>query len=146
MQPGRRWSEGLHQAIEAKEKVRIEKETRAVASITFQNYFRFYEKLSGMTGTALTSKEEFFKVYGLDVVVVPTHRAINRKDLNDLIYQTEKGKLQAVAQKVKELHSTGQPVLIGTVSIEKNEFVLCISRTSRCSSYSSQRKESRKRR
>ncbi len=123
LQPGRRWSEGLHQAIEAKEKVRIEKETRAVASITFQNYFRFYEKLSGMTGTALTSKEEFFKVYGLDVVVVPTHRAINRKDLNDLIYQTEKGKLQAVAQKVKELHSTGQPVLIGTVSIEKNELL-----------------------
>ncbi|KKQ19418.1 MAG: Protein translocase subunit SecA [Candidatus Nomurabacteria bacterium GW2011_GWC2_36_9] len=90
MQPGRRWSEGLHQAIEAKEGVKIEKETRAVASITFQNYFRFYKKLSGMTGTAETSREEFFKVYGLNVIVVPTHREINRKDLNDLIYQTEK--------------------------------------------------------
>ncbi len=123
MQPGRRWSEGLHQAIEAKEGVKIEKETRAVASITFQNYFRFYEKLSGMTGTAETSKEEFFKVYGLDVVVVPTHRPINRKDHNDLIYQTEKAKLNAVAEKVKELHAKGQPVLIGTVSIEKNELL-----------------------
>lgn len=123
MQPGRRWSEGLHQAIEAKEGVKIEKETRAVASITFQNYFRFYKKLSGMTGTAETSKEEFFKVYGLNVIVVPTHRPINRKDQNDLIYQTEKSKLLAVAEKVKELHSKGQPVLIGTVSIEKNELL-----------------------
>ncbi len=123
MQPGRRWSEGLHQAIEAKEGVKIEKETRAVASITFQNYFRFYKKLSGMTGTAETSKEEFFKVYGLNVVVVPTHRDINRKDHNDLIYQTEKAKLLAVAGRVKELHQKGQPVLIGTVSIEKNELL-----------------------
>ncbi len=123
LQPGRRWNEGLHQAIEAKEGVTVEKETRAVASITFQNYFRFYEKLAGMTGTALTSKEEFFKVYGLDVVAIPTHRPVNRKDLNDLIYQTEKGKLQAVAEKVKELHANGQPVLIGTVSIEKNELL-----------------------
>jgi len=123
LQPGRRWSEGLHQAIEAKEGVKIEKETIAVASITFQNYFRFYKKLSGMTGTAETSKEEFLKVYGLDVVVVPTHRGINRKDYNDLIYQTEKSKLLAVAEKVKELHNTGQPVLIGTVSIEKNELL-----------------------
>lgn len=123
MQPGRRWSEGLHQAIEAKEGVKIEKETRAVASITFQNYFRFYKKLSGMTGTAETSKEEFFKVYGLNVIVVPTHREINRIDKNDLIYQTEKAKLLAVAQTVKELHKKGQPVLIGTVSIEKNELL-----------------------
>jgi len=123
LQPGRRWSEGLHQAIEAKEGVKIEKETRAVASITFQNYFRFYEKLAGMTGTAETSKEEFFKVYGLNVVVVPTHRSINRKDHNDLIYQTEKAKLKAVALKVKTLHTKGQPVLIGTVSIEKNELL-----------------------
>ena len=123
MQPGRRWSEGLHQAIEAKEGVKIEKETRAVASITFQNYFRFYKKLSGMTGTAETSKEEFFKVYGLNVVVVPTHREINRMDKNDLIYQTEKAKLLAVSQMVKDLHSKGQPVLIGTVSIEKNELL-----------------------
>jgi preprotein translocase subunit SecA len=123
LQPGRRWSEGLHQAIEAKEGVKIEKETRAVASITFQNYFRFYEKISGMTGTAETSKEEFLKVYGLDVVVVPTHRPINRKDYNDLIYQTEKSKLLAVASRVKDLHQKGQPVLIGTVSIEKNELL-----------------------
>lgn len=123
MQPGRRWSEGLHQAIEAKEGVKIEKETRAVASITFQNYFRFYKKLSGMTGTAETSKEEFFKVYGLNVIVVPTHKTINRKDHNDLIYQTEKSKLLAVSTKVKELHAFGQPVLIGTVSIEKNELL-----------------------
>lgn len=123
LQPGRRWSEGLHQAIEAKEGVTVERETRAVASITFQNYFRFYEKLSGMTGTALTSKEEFFKVYGLDVIVIPTHRGVNRRDHNDLIYQTEKGKLEAIAKKVKELNIKGQPVLIGTVSIDKNELL-----------------------
>ncbi len=123
LQPGRRWSEGLHQAIEAKEGVKIEKETRAVASITFQNYFKFYKKLSGMTGTAETSKEEFLKVYGLDVVVVPTHRPINRRDHNDLIYQTEKAKFKAVAERVKELHEKGQPVLLGTVSIEKNELL-----------------------
>lgn len=123
LQPGRRWSEGLHQAIEAKEGVKIEKETRAVASITFQNYFRFYEKLSGMTGTAETSKEEFFKVYGLDVLVIPTNKAVQRKDHNDLIYQTEKAKLDAVTKKVKELQKIGQPVLIGTVSIEKNELL-----------------------
>jgi len=123
LQPGRRWNEGLHQAIEAKEGVKIEKETRAVASITFQNYFKFYKKISGMTGTAETSKEEFLKVYGLDVVVIPTHRQINRKDHNDLIYQTEKSKFNAVTKKVKELYEKGQPVLIGTVSIEKNELI-----------------------
>ncbi|MBP6931714.1 MAG: preprotein translocase subunit SecA [Candidatus Pacebacteria bacterium] len=121
LQPGRRWSEGLHQAIEAKEGVKIEKETRAVASITFQNYFRFYKKLSGMTGTAETSKEEFRKVYGIDVIVVPTHRDIARVDRQDLIYQTEEGKYKAIVSKVKELNEKGQPVLIGTVSIEKNE-------------------------
>lgn len=123
LQPGRRWSEGLHQAVEAKEGVKIEKETRAVASITFQNYFRFYKKLSGMTGTAETSKEEFFKVYGLNVLVIPTNKPIQRKDHNDLIYQTEKAKLDAVTEKVKELQKLGQPVLIGTVSIEKNELL-----------------------
>ncbi|MEY2671653.1 MAG: preprotein translocase subunit SecA [Candidatus Parcubacteria bacterium] len=121
LQPGRRWSEGLHQAIEAKEGVKIEKETRAVASITFQNYFRFYKKLSGMTGTAETSKEEFRKVYGIDVIVVPTHRDIARVDRQDLIYQTEEGKYKAIVSKVKDLQQKGQPVLIGTVSIEKNE-------------------------
>ncbi|OGI95837.1 preprotein translocase subunit SecA [Candidatus Nomurabacteria bacterium RIFCSPLOWO2_01_FULL_42_17] len=123
LQPGRRWSEGIHQAIEAKEGVKIEKETRSSGSITFQNYFRFYQKLSGMTGTAQTSAEEFLKVYGLDVIVIPTNRPIVRIDNNDLIFQTEKGKFQAIAKKVKELNMTGQPVLIGTISIEKNELL-----------------------
>ena len=123
MQPGRRWSDGLHQAVEAKEGVKIEQETRTVASITYQNYFRFYKKLSGMTGTAMTSKEEFFKVYKLDVIPVPTHRKIQRVDHNDQIFQTEKGKFSAVAKKVKELQKNGQPVLIGTVSIEKSELL-----------------------
>lgn len=123
LQPGRRWSEGIHQAIEAKEGVKIEKETRSSGSITFQNYFRFYKKLSGMTGTALTSAEEFLKVYGLDVIVIPTNRPVVRLDHSDLIFQTEKGKFQAIAQKVKELNMKGQPVLIGTISIEKNELL-----------------------
>ncbi len=121
MQPGRRWSEGLHQAVEAKEGVSVQKESRTFASITFQNYFRLYKKLSGMTGTALTSSEEFYKVYGLEVVSIPTNKPLSRKDLNDLIFQTETGKFKAVAKAVKELHAKGQPVLVGTVSIEKNE-------------------------
>ena len=123
LQPGRRWSEGIHQAIEAKEGVKIEKETRSSGSITFQNYFRFYKKLSGMTGTAATSAEEFLKVYGLDVIVIPTNRPVIRADQSDLIFQTEKGKFQAIAKKVKELNEKGQPVLIGTISIEKNELL-----------------------
>lgn len=123
LQPGRRWSEGLHQAIEAKENVPIQKESRTFASITFQNYFRMYEKLAGMTGTALTSREEFFKVYGLEVAAIPTNRVPQRIDHDDLIFQTEFGKFKAVAHKVKELHKKGQPVLIGTVSIEKNELL-----------------------
>jgi preprotein translocase subunit SecA len=123
LQPGRRWSEGIHQAIEAKEGVKIERETRSAGSITFQNYFKFYKKLSGMTGTADTSAEEFLKVYGLDVIVVPTHREVKRVDHSDLIFQTEKGKFKAIARKVKELNETGQPVLIGTISIEKNELL-----------------------
>ncbi|MEI7709092.1 MAG: preprotein translocase subunit SecA [bacterium] len=123
LQPGRRWSEGIHQAIEAKEGVKIEKETRSSGSITFQNYFRFYKKLGGMTGTAQTSAEEFLKVYGLDVIVIPTHRPIVRMDHNDLIFQTEKGKFQAIAKKIKELNAKEQPVLIGTISIEKNELL-----------------------
>ena len=121
LQPGRRWSEGLHQAIEAKEGVPIQKESRTFASITFQNYFRMYEKLSGMTGTALTSAEEFYKVYGLETVPVPTNKPSHRIDYNDLIFQTEAGKFKAVARRVKELHEKGQPVLLGTASIEKNE-------------------------
>ncbi len=123
LQPGRRWSEGIHQAIEAKEGVKIEKETRSAGSITFQNYFRFYKKLSGMTGTAETSAEEFLKVYGLDVIVIPTHRPIVRIDNPDLIFQSEKGKFQAIAKKVKELNMKGTPVLIGTISIERNELL-----------------------
>lgn len=123
LQPGRRWSEGIHQAIEAKEGVKIEKETRSSGSITFQNYFRFYKKLSGMTGTAATSAEEFLKVYGLDVIVIPTNRPVVRIDQSDLIFQTEKGKFEAIAKKVKELNTKGTPVLIGTISIEKNELL-----------------------
>ncbi|PCI18875.1 preprotein translocase subunit SecA [Candidatus Wolfebacteria bacterium] len=123
LQPGRRYSEGLHQALEAKEGVTIQKETRTVASITFQNYFRFYKTLSGMTGTAKTSAEELYKVYGLDVVSIPTHRPIGRVDNNDLIFQTEQGKYRAIAQEVKARYEKGQPVLIGTISIEKNELL-----------------------
>lgn len=123
LQPGRRWSEGLHQAIEAKEGVTIQKESRTYASITFQNYFRMYPKLAGMTGTGMTSSEEFLKVYGLDVVEVPTHRSISRLDKQDLIFQSEQGKFKAIARKIKELHEKGQPVLVGTVSIEKNQLL-----------------------
>jgi preprotein translocase subunit SecA len=123
LQPGRRWSEGLHQAVEAKEGVAIQKESRTFASVTYQNYFRMYKKLAGMTGTASTSSEEFYEVYGLDVVSIPTNNPVQRKDRNDLIFQTEKGKFEAIARKVKELHEKGQPVLIGTVSIEKNELL-----------------------
>ncbi|OHA41637.1 MAG: preprotein translocase subunit SecA [Candidatus Taylorbacteria bacterium RIFCSPLOWO2_02_FULL_46_40] len=121
LQPGRRWSEGLHQAIEAKEGVSVQRESRTFASITYQNYFRMYKKLSGMTGTASTSSEEFLKVYGLRVAAIPTNKPSQRKDLQDLILRTERGKFKAVARKVKELNAKGQPVLIGTVSIEKNE-------------------------
>ncbi|MEK7601545.1 MAG: preprotein translocase subunit SecA [Patescibacteria group bacterium] len=123
LQPGRRWSEGLHQAIEAKEGVSIQQESRTFASITFQNYFRLYEKLAGMTGTAMTSSEEFYKVYGLNTVVVPTNKAVTRSDLDDLIFQTENGKYRAIAKRVKELHEKGQPVLVGTASVEKNEML-----------------------
>ena len=123
LQPGRRWSEGLHQAVEAKERVPIQKESRTFASITFQNYFRLYKKLSGMTGTAATSSEEFYKVYGLNVISVPTNKPIARSDHNDLIFQTETGKFKAISKEVKERHLRGQPVLIGTVSIEKNELL-----------------------
>jgi preprotein translocase subunit SecA len=121
LQPGRRWSEGLHQAVEAKEGVAIQRESKTYASITYQNYFRQYEKLSGMTGTALTSQEEFFTVYNLEVIPVPTNRAIQRIDHEDLIYPTEAGKFAAIIEKVRAVHATGQPILIGTASIETNE-------------------------
>ncbi|HVM73391.1 MAG TPA: preprotein translocase subunit SecA [Candidatus Paceibacterota bacterium] len=123
MQPGRRWSDGLHQAIEAKEGVTVQQESRTFASITFQNYFRLYEKLAGMTGTAITSSEEFYKVYGLNTVVVPTNRTSKRIDDEDLIFQSENGKMRAIAKTVKELHEKGTPVLIGTASVEKNELL-----------------------
>lgn len=123
LQPGRRWSEGLHQAIEAKEGVAVQRESRTYASITYQNYFRLYEKLAGMTGTAKTSAEEFYKVYRLDVADIPTNKPVIRKDQNDLIFQTEQGKFTAIARHIKELHHKGQPVLVGTVSIEKNELL-----------------------
>ncbi|MDB4992185.1 MAG: preprotein translocase, SecA subunit [Parcubacteria group bacterium] len=123
LQPGRRWSEGLHQAIEAKEGVAIQKETRTYASVTFQNLFRMYEALAGMTGTGLSSEEEFYTVYGLDVMVIPTHRNIARIDHNDLIFQTADGKYRALTREIGRLHEKGQPVLVGTVSIEDNEVV-----------------------
>src|SRR3989338_1302336 len=123
MLPGRRWSHGLHQAIEAKERVKVQPESTTLATITFQNYFRLYKKLSGMTGTALTSAEEFDKVYKLDVFVVPTHRPMVRKDFQDKIFKTEQGKLKAVVREIKELHKKVQPVLVGTRSVEKNEYL-----------------------
>ena len=123
LQPGRRWSEGLHQAIEAKEGVTVQKETRTYASVTFQNYFRMYEALAGMTGTGLSSEEEFYTVYKLEVIAIPTHRPVQRIDHNDLIFQTAHGKYLALTNEVKRLHGKGQPVLVGTVSIEDNEVV-----------------------
>ncbi|MCY0879220.1 MAG: preprotein translocase subunit SecA [Firmicutes bacterium] len=118
---GRRYSDGLHQAIEAKEGVKIEDETQTLATITFQNYFRMYEKLAGMTGTAATEEEEFRKIYGLDVIVVPTHRPMIRKDYPDVVYKTEAAKFRAVVREIEELYKMGRPVLVGTVSIEKSE-------------------------
>lgn len=121
LMPGRRYSEGLHQAIEAKEKVEIQRESMTMATVTFQNFFRLYEKLSGMTGTAVTEAEEFEKIYGLEAIAIPTNRPIAREDANDLIYKNELAKYKAVVAKTKELTAKQQPVLIGTVSIEKNE-------------------------
>ncbi len=120
---GRRFSEGLHQAIEAKEGVRIERESQTLATITFQNYFRMYQKLAGMTGTAATEEEEFRKIYGLDVIVIPTHKPMIRIDHPDAIYRTEEGKFAAVVEEIAECHRRGQPVLVGTISIEKSEML-----------------------
>ncbi len=121
LMPGRRYSDGLHQAIEAKEKVKVERESKTLATITFQNFFRLYSKLSGMTGTAQTEEEEFQKIYNLDVVVVPTNKVLQRQDMSDSVYKTQKGKLMAVTDQIEECHKKGQPVLVGTVSIEKSE-------------------------
>ncbi len=120
---GRRYSEGLHQAIEAKEGVEIKKESITLATITFQNYFRMYQKLAGMTGTAETEKEEFYKIYKLDVIVIPTNKALERKEYPDLIYKTEKAKFDALVTEIKERNKVGQPILVGTTSIEKNELL-----------------------
>ncbi len=121
--PGRRYSDGLHQALEAKEKVKIERENQTLASVTFQNYFRMYEKLAGMTGTADTEAAEFKKIYGLEVIVAPTNMPMVRKDNSDVIYKTEEEKIKAIVEEVKELNEKGRPVLVGTISIEKSELL-----------------------
>ncbi|HEU5322269.1 MAG TPA: preprotein translocase subunit SecA, partial [Methylomirabilota bacterium] len=121
LMPGRRWSDGLHQAVEAKEGVRIERENQTLATITFQNYFRMYDKLAGMTGTAETEAEEFAKIYKLDVTVIPTNRTLVRHNFPDVVYKTEREKFDAVVQDILERNERGQPVLVGTVSIEKSE-------------------------
>ncbi len=123
LMPGRRWSDGLHQAIEAKEGVKIEAENQTLASITFQNYFRMYEKLAGMTGTAETEAEEFKEIYNLDVLVIPTNKPVKRKDYPDLIFKTKKEKFQQVVKEIEELHKQGRPVLVGTASIETSEYL-----------------------
>jgi len=120
---GRRYSEGLHQAIEAKEGLEIQKESQTLATITFQNYFRMYKKLAGMTGTAVTEAEEFAKIYKLETIVIPSNKPMVRKDMNDLIYRTEEGKFKAVIEEIKKRNAAGQPVLVGTISIEKNELL-----------------------
>jgi len=123
LMPGRRWSGGLHQAIEAKEGVSVQPESLTLASITFQNLFRMYKKLAGMTGTAATSAEELYKVYGLEVVIIPSNKPMIRKDLADGVYKTEKGKFEALIKEIKERYQRGQPVLVGTRSVEKNEYL-----------------------
>jgi len=123
LMPGRRWSDGLHQAIEAKEGVRIREENQTLASVTFQNYFRMYEKLAGMTGTASTEAQEFKQIYSLDVVTIPTNRPLGRKNSPDVVFKTEEEKFLAVVEEIAELHRRGQPVLVGTISIEKSERV-----------------------
>lgn len=123
LMPGRRWSDGLHQAVEAKENVTVQRESQTWATITFQNYFRLYEKLAGMTGTASTESEEFKKIYNLDVIGIPTYRPISRTDTDDFIFKTQRAKYAAIAATVAKMHEAGQPVLIGTTSIEKNEIM-----------------------
>ena len=123
LMPGRRWSGGLHQAVEAKEGVAVQPESLTLASITFQNYFRMYKKLSGMTGTAMTSSEEFDKVYGLDCVPIPTNKKLARTDLADKVFKNEKAKFDAVVREVQEKNKNGQPVLVGTRSVDKNEYL-----------------------
>ena len=121
LMPGRRYSEGLHQAIEAKEGVRVEGETQTLATITLQNFFRMYEKLAGMTGTAETEAHEFWEIYKLDVSVIPTHMPVVREDHDDVVYRTKREKYNSVIDEIVALHEQGQPVLVGTISVEVSE-------------------------
>ena len=121
--PGRRWSDGLHQAIEAKEKVKIQRESKTLAGITFQNYFRLYNKIAGMTGTAETEAEEFKHIYNLDTVIIPPHRTISRIDHMDKIYRTSEERYNAVISDILQRNKKNQPILIGTTSIENSEFI-----------------------
>ena len=123
LMPGRRYSHGLHQAIEAKENVEVKRESKTLATITFQNYFRLFEKLAGMTGTAATEAEEFYQIYGLDTIMIPTNNRIQRQDKSDSIYKNQKGKYLAAVKTIKELHEKGQPVLVGTISVERSEIL-----------------------
>ncbi len=129
---GRRYSEGLHQAIEAKEGVKIEKESQTLATITFQNYFRMYQKLAGMTGTAKTEEDEFRSIYGMDVVIIPTNKPVVREDRPDVVYRTQMGKYKAIVDKVVERYEAGQPVLVGTVSIQISELLSELLRRRGC--------------
>ena len=123
LMPGRRYSHGLHQSIEAKENVEVKRESTTLATITFQNYFRMFNKLAGMTGTAKTEEEEFYQIYGLDVIIIPTNKPNQRRDQKDLIFKNQQGKYIASARRIKELHEKGQPVLVGTISVDKSEVV-----------------------
>lgn len=123
LMPGRRYSHGLHQAIEAKENVEVKRESKTLATVSFQNYFRLFEKLAGMTGTAETEAEEFYQIYGLETIIIPTNKRLIRQDNTDVIYKTQKGKLKEVVEAIKELHQKGQPVLVGTISVEKSEII-----------------------
>ena len=118
---GRQWSDGLHQAVEAKERVKIKEENQTLATITLQNFFKLYKKLSGMTGTAMTEATEFYKVYGLDVLAIPTNRPLTRVNYPDVIFRSEREKMQAILDEIKEVNATGRPILVGTTSIEKSE-------------------------
>ena len=139
LMPGRRWSDGLHQAVEAKEKVKIERENQTLATITFQNYFRKYEKLSGMTGTAETEADEFAKIYKLDVIVAPTNRELQRIEEPDTVFRTDKEKAEAIVTDIAEKQKSGRPTLVGTVSIEKVREVLEHAQTERREARGAQR-------
>ena len=145
LMPGRRWRDGLHQAVEAKEGVKIERENQTLATITFQNYFRMYKKLAGMTGTADTEAAEFEKIYKLDVTVIPTNRPLLRKEFQDVVYRTEEEKFRNAAKEIKELHEKGQPVLVGTVSVEKSERLSGILKKMGVQARGPERQESRAR-